>query len=290
MSDEQNNSDKVIITCRDGVKIIGTLFKPHQTLKGAVLIAPATGIKRQLYIKFAQYLAESGYAVLTFDNRGIGESLEGKVKHSKVSLQCWGEQDMPAALEFLMTRFPLTNYHLIGHSAGGQLIGLMNNARHISSVFNVSSSSGCLKNMTFPFTISANFFMNIVIPLSNYIFGHTKAQWFGMGEPLPKQVARQWQKWCNGQGYVKTAFGKTVYQHLYNELDMPAIWVNASDDHIANDINVADIISVFPKMQARTLTLNKENYDLDEIGHIKFFSRNSQVLWKQTTDWLTLHS
>ncbi|TWX44903.1 alpha/beta hydrolase family protein [Colwellia hornerae] len=290
MSDELNNSDEVIITCGDGVKIIGTLFKPHQTLKGAVLIAPATGIKRQLYIRFAQYLAKSGYVVLTFDNRGIGESLAGKVKHSTVSLQCWGEQDMPAALDFLMTRFPLINYHLIGHSAGGQLIGLMNNARHISSVFNVSSSSGCLKNMSFPFIISANFFMNIVIPLSNFIFGHTKAQWFGMGEPLPKQVARQWQKWCNGQGYVKTAFGKTVHQHLYNELAMPAIWVNASDDHIANDINVADMISVFPKMQAQTLTLNKEDYDLDEIGHIKFFSRNSQALWKHTTDWLALHS
>jgi predicted alpha/beta hydrolase len=71
---------------------------------------------------------------------------------------------------------------------------------------------------------------------------------------------------------------------------MPAIWVNASDDHIANDINVADMISVFPKMQARTLTLNKEDYGLDEIGHIKFFSRNSQALWKHTTDWLALHS
>jgi predicted alpha/beta hydrolase len=287
---EQVVIEDVTITCRDDVIIRGTLYKPIQNLKGAILIGPATGIKRQFYANFAIHLAEQGYGVLTFDNRGIGGSLTGEVNLSQASLQCWGEKDMPAAFDFLMTSFPTVRYHLVGHSAGGQLIGLMDNAKRISSVFNVACSSGCIKNMTFPFTVTAHFFMNLVIPMSNLFFGHAKAQWFGMGEPLPKRAARQWQKWCNGQGYVKTAFGKTVHQHLYNELDMPAMWVNALDDHIANDANVADMIAVFPKMQAQTLTLNKEDYALNEIGHMKFFSRKSQVLWKNTTDWLALHS
>lgn len=290
LAQDQVITSDIAITCGDGVKIKATLYKPHQSVKAAVIVCPATGIKRQFYASFANHLAEQGYGVLTFDNRGIGESLEGHIKHSKASLQCWGEQDMPAAFDFLMTSFPKTSYHLVGHSAGGQLVGLMPNAGHISSVFNFACSSGCLKNMTFPFTVSAHFFMNFVIPVSNFVFGHTKAQWFGMGEPLPKQAARQWQKWCNGQGYVKTAFGKTVHQHLYNELDMPAMWVNALDDHIANDANVADMISVFPKMQAQTLTLNKDDYGLDEIGHMKFFSRRSKVLWQHATDWLEKHS
>ncbi len=287
--EEQVIIDDVTITCSDNIVIKGTLFKPNKNVKDAVLIGPATGIKRQFYACFSLYLAELGYGVLTFDNRGIGDSLAGKIKHSQASLQCWGEKDMPAAFDFLMASFPKKHYHVVGHSAGGQLIGLMNNAKHISSVFNVACSSGCLKNMTFPFAVTAHFFMNMVIPLSNLFFGHTKAQWFGMGEPLPKRVARQWQKWCNGQGYVKTAFGKTIHQHLYNDLDMPAMWVNAMDDHIANDTNVADMISVFPKMQAQTLRLRKEDYALNEIGHMKFFSRKSQVLWKTTTDWLALH-
>jgi len=282
--------EDVTINCSDEVVINGTLFKPVQSVKAAILLGPATGIKRQFYASFAGFLAQNGYAVLTFNNRGIGDSLDTKVKYSKASLQCWGEKDMPAALNVLMHHFPTTHYHLIGHSAGGQLIGLMENAKQISSVFNVSSSSGCLKNMKLPFAISAQFFMNFVIPTSNFLFGYTKSHWFGMGEPLPQKVASQWQNWCNGKGYVKTAFGKTVHQHLYNELDMPAMWVNSPDDHIANNANVADMISVFPKMQSQTLTLHKEDYDLDEIGHMKFFSRKSEVLWKHTLDWFDNHS
>lgn len=277
------------ILCDDGYALAVSNYLPLSTVKGAVLLGPATGIKRQFYHNFAAYLAEHGYGVVTFDNRGIGESLTGKVKHSQASLQCWGEKDMPAALEHLKASFPHVNYHLVGHSAGGQLIGLMHNAKDFSSIFNVASSSGQLRNMDRVHLIKAHFFMNFFIPLSNAFFGHTKSQWLGMGEPLPKLVAKQWQTWCNGQGYVKTAFGKTIHQHLYHELNIPAIWVNSPDDYIANDKNVKDMLSVFPQMKAKTLTIAPEEHGLSEIGHMKFFSRKSKVLWQQTLNWLARH-
>ena len=255
-------------------------------VKGAILIGPATGIKRQFYAGIARYLAENGYGVITFDNRGIGESLSEKISASNASLQCWGEQDMPAVLEALKAAFPDQSYHLIGHSAGGQLVGLMHNAKEISSIFNFASSSGQLKNMKMPYVFKAHFFMNVFIPLSNLLFGHTKSQLLGMGEPLPKMVARQWRDWCNGQGYVKTAFGKTVNSHLYDELTTPSLWVNASDDDIAIDKNVADMLSVFKNIKAETLTLNPQESGLNEIGHMKFFSRKAEPLWHHVINWL----
>lgn len=277
------------IKCIDGEFIAATIHTPSQAPKGAILVAPATGIKRQFYANFANYLAENGYGVICFDNRGIGESLEGDIKHSNASLQCWGEKDMPAALEQLKIYFPNTKYHLIGHSAGGQLVGLMHNALELNSMFNFGSSSGQLKNMDFSYRMKANFFMNIFIPLSNTIFGHTKSQWFGMGEPLPKNVAKQWKDWCNGQGYVKAAFGKSVFDHFYDDLAIPSLWVNAIDDDIANNANVADMLSVFPKLNAKTLTLQSKNYGLKQIGHMKFFSKKSQTLWKYALEWLDKH-
>lgn len=277
------------ITCADSLQLAATVFTPSAEIKGAVLIGPATGIKRQFYKNFAQYLAEHDYAVITFDNRGIGESLKGDIKANNSSLQCWGEKDMPAVLDYLKACFPHTKYHLVGHSAGGQLIGLMHNALDISSMFNVASSSGQLRNMKPQHKLKAHFFMNFFIPLSNTLFGYTKSQWVGMGEPLPKHVAKQWQTWCNGQGYVKTAFGKTVDSHLYDDIDIPSMWINAPDDFIANNENVNDMLSVFTKMDAKTLTLTSEEYGLREIGHMKFFSKKSKVLWQHTIDWLNGH-
>jgi len=286
----KNASSKDIkITCIDHFPLTATVFSPDHTPKAAVMIAPATGIKRQFYRNFAQYLSENGYGVITFDNRGIGESLIGNIKQSDASIQCWGEKDMPAVLSELQQQFPDTTYHLVGHSAGGQLIGLMPNALAIKSQFNFACSSGRLKNMQGLHKIKAHFFMNVFIPLNNAIFGYTNSQWAGMGEPLPKQVAEQWRHWCNGQGYVKTAFNSTIKQHLYDDLTMPSMWVNATDDEIAINENVADMLSVFTKLNASTLTLNPKDYDLDEIGHMKFFSRKCNKLWPIALTWLNEH-
>jgi predicted alpha/beta hydrolase len=165
----------------------------------------------------------------------------------------------------------------------------MPNAMELTSIFNFASSSGQLKNMNTLYSVKAHFFMNFFIPLSNMIFGYTKSQWLGMGEPLPKAVANQWREWCNSEGYVKASFGKTVHRHLYDDLTTPSMWVNAIDDEIANNANVADMLSVFTKSNAETLTLSPIDFGLDEIGHIKFFSRKSQALWVHALNWLEKH-
>ena len=281
-----HNSTESKVICEDQFAIATTTYTPVSDVKGAIIIGPATGIKRQIYANFASFLADNGYGVITFDNRGIGDSLVGSVKSSDASLQCWGEKDMPAVFEQLKSTFPNTKYHLIGHSAGGQLVGLMHNAMDLTSIFNFACSSGQLRNMETLYSVKAHFFMNFFIPLSNALFGYTKSQWVGMGEPLPKKVAQQWREWCNSEGYVKASFGKTIHSHFYDDLSIPSIWVNATDDDIANNTNVADMLSVFTKLNAETLTLAPADFNLDEIGHMKFFSRKSQDLWNYALNWL----
>jgi predicted alpha/beta hydrolase len=165
----------------------------------------------------------------------------------------------------------------------------MPKANELSSIFNYACSSGSLRNMRLLHQVKAHFFMNFFIPVNNALFGYSKSHWVGMGEPLPKNVAKQWQAWCNGTGYVKTAFGKTIHKHYYDELTIPSMWVNASDDDIANNKNTDDMISVFKKLPTEKLNISPEDHNLTEIGHMKFFSRKSKVLWEYPLDWLATH-
>ena len=64
----------VTIECTDDIALSGLLYKPLNSPVAAVMIAPATGIKQGFYTRFATFLAEQSIAVLTFDNRGIGDS------------------------------------------------------------------------------------------------------------------------------------------------------------------------------------------------------------------------
>ena len=287
-----NHTEEFVSISRNNLpSLAGTLFAPaSKTIKGAILLAPATGIKRQYYGYFCRHLAEHGYAVLSFDFDGIGESLTGSVEACTASLQSWGEIDLPAALDTLIQRYPDIPCHLIGNSAGGQLTGLMHNANHLASVLSFGSSSGQLSNFAPWFKLQAHFFMNMLIPLSNLVFGHTKSQWFGMGEPLPKKVAAEWRWWCNHAGYTETAFGKTIHQHLYHELDTPMLWLYASDDGIANSTNVDDMIRVFSNSQSQKRLLKPQDFQLKEIGHMGFFKAKNKVLWPIALAWLEQHT
>lgn len=275
----------VDIKCADGYKLSAMLFEPDH-LKAAVMIAPATGIKKTFYYSFASFLAENGYGVICFDNRGIGASGDGSISKSEASLVSWGKLDMTAALETLKSNFPNTDYHLIGHSAGGQLVGLMDNAMDLKSVFNIACSSGCLRNMEYPFRLKAVFFMNYFIPFSNLLFGHTKSHWVNMGEPLPKKVAAQWSEWCNGEGYVKVELDKAVLKHNYDTLMFPSQWLYATDDDIANYKNVKDMIRVFPRIDAEIIPLKPADLGYKHIGHMGFFSSKKKDLWRYAVDWL----
>lgn len=270
--------------------LAATVYRPKDATKKAIMMAPATGIKRHFYHNFATYLAESGFGVLTFDNEGIGESLSTELAKCSASLISWGRHDMPAVLDALQDEFPDASYHLIGHSAGGQLIGLMPNYQAIGSVFNVACSSGRIKNMGMPYKLKAMGFMDAFIPFTNLTLGYTPSDKIGMGEPLPRGVARQWREWCNGAGYIKTAFGRSIHTHFYDELDMPALWLGFSDDEIANSKNMDDMIRVFSKMPVEKRFFEPKEFGLNSIGHMRYFSSRTNAkapqLWQMAVDWL----
>ncbi len=279
------NIKKLPIRCVDGFELIGSLYEPKD-VRAAIMIAPATGIKRSFYHTFANYLKAHDYAVLTFDNRGIGDSINGDLNRCDASLVNWGQLDMTAVLNSLKQLYPDMPYHLIGHSAGGQLAGLMSNAHDLTSMFNVGCSSGSLKYAKYPFKLMSSFWLNIYIPFNNFLFKHTKSHWVGMGEPLPKRVGQEWRRWCNAKGYIKVDLDKRISQHLYHDLSLPSMWLHAADDDIANDDTVKDMIRVFKKIDAEVIKINPNDYGYKDIGHMKFFSSKRQALWHHALTWL----
>ena len=284
------NIETLNILCADDVEIAAALYRTDEKIKGTVMLCPATGITQKFYTKFATWLAAQGYPTITFGNRGIGKSLIGDIKKSPASIIDWGTLDMPAVLETLKNKFPDQSYHLIGHSAGGQLIGLMPNALDLKSAFVFASSSGNLSNMKFPFRVQAKFFMNFFIPLSNLFFGHTKSPWLGMGEPLPKKAAEDWARWCNGEGYLKTDFGTMIKDHQYDKLTFKTNWLYATDDDIAVRENVQEMQAVYSQCIPKTLVLSPEQNGATEIGHMGFFKSSNEHLWPLTTTWLDQHA
>jgi len=273
----------------DGFKLTGYHFASENP-KAAVLVCCATAVPQRYYFPFAHWLSKQRYSVLTLDYRGLGESLGApSVKESKARKQDWGELDMPAALSWLHQTYPAQPKHLIGHSAGGLLFGLMPNHKNLTSVISIGCSIGYINNAAMPARLVASALMKVYFPVATKVFGYLPAKRLGWGEDLPTGVALQWAEWCCNPGYVSYAFGKEITKHYYNELQLPMLILNLKDDPIASVSNVNATDQLFPNATIEKLLLDPKQYGLGTVGHMGFFRQKHDVLWPKVTQWLQNH-
>ncbi len=281
MTTKSAQTRPITLWAADGQLLAGSL-SDCATPQGAVLLCSATGVRQHFYAPFANWLAEHNYVVLTFDYRGIGKSLAGAhVRSVKTTKQDWGELDMPAALDWLAAAYPGVPLHLIGHSAGGQLIGLMPNFHKLTSVVQFAASSGYIANLRRPTRWIARFLLAGYIPLTAHCLGYVPAKLIGWGEDLPAMVATQWARWCLSPGYISNDFGREIKRHYYNDFDIPIRAIYACDDPIATQANIDDLLRLFPKALIRKIRLDPTQFGLQSIGHIDAFRPRLAVLWPQ---------
>lgn len=273
-------------TAPDGHALAGTLFEATEPV-GAVLLAGATGVPARYYRPFAQWLAaERNLTCLTFDFRGIAGSLHGPLSKSTARLQDWGQLDMPAALDALREH-SVDPLYLVGHSAGGQLMGLMPNVHRLKRIVQVAGSSGYFGNLSPRMHLTARVLMQGYLPITTRVVGYGACKVLGWGENLPTHVARQWTKWCASPGYVENAFGSTVDTHAYGEMSAPMLNLSFTDDTIATAANIEDLLRLFPSAPVERRRYAPEDVQGRAIGHIGFFRRANKDLWPEVADFLT---
>jgi predicted alpha/beta hydrolase len=80
------------IPTTDGFELAATLHEAQSPSDNMIMVA--MGVKRSYYQHFANFLAEHGFHVLTFDYRGVGDSSPTKLHGFPASLYTWGTQDL----------------------------------------------------------------------------------------------------------------------------------------------------------------------------------------------------
>jgi predicted alpha/beta hydrolase len=268
------------VHCADGTPLQAHVFAARgEQTRPPVLIGPATGVPQRFYFRFADWLAAQGHTVLVFDYRGIGQSLRGPLKGSGATLIEWGQQDLVAALDALLTHTGAEQVMLIGHSAGGQMMGLMPNQHRIARVVGVATSTGWFKAMRPGFKWQARFALRLAVPLASRFKGYGPTSWFGLGEDLPSTVARQWGQWCEAGGYATHAVKGRPDEDFHGQVRMPITVLHASDDDIANAATVADLLRTFPNAPQQTHLVKPKAHGLKALGHINWFRSSHQAVW-----------
>jgi len=274
-------SESFTILSRDQFPLAATLVYSHGEPRGCVQINSATGVKKEIYTHFAVYLAEQGYHVLLFDYRGIGGSRPTSLRGFQAHNHEWGAKDMAAAVDWLHQQFPSLPIYAVGHSAGGQQLGFMDNHHKFKKMLAVSSSTGYWKHLASPYKYFTLFVWYGLEPVMNNTLGYLPASWFKLGEDLPKGVAKEWRRWCLSDSYYGQYLNGSL-PNFFEQVKIPIHFVYPEDDTIATERSVEGLRRFYVNSPTSVQRLLLREYGMNEIGHFGFFSRKSrEKLWPE---------
>ncbi len=132
------------LVAQDGRHLAASWFEPEASARAVAVISSAAGVPRGYYRAFASWLAGRGYAVLSYDYRGIGGSRRGTLRDDPATMRDWALLDMSAALAAAEARraaagLPLL---LVGHSFGGNCIAFADGVERADALLMVGSQLG----------------------------------------------------------------------------------------------------------------------------------------------------
>lgn len=282
--------ERTIIRTSDGFELAANRFAPADTPKAVVVLPCAMGVKQDFYFPFAKFLAQQGFAVLTFDYRGSGASVPERFKRSlrgfEADLFIWAERDYNAALLAAKSWHGEVPLLVIGHSLGGQLPGLLPDRHLIDGIVTVACGTGYWRYNAPQLKRIVFFMWYFAVPVYTRLFGYFPGKRMRKVGDLPKGVIFQWAQWCKTPHYVVDRKGEPI-RHGYDRIRVPILAMSFTDDEMMSTRSIDSLHGFYRNAPVEHRRIDPQEVQARRIGHFGFFRPEFQpTLWSQALEWL----
>lgn len=271
--------EKLLLQTDDEIQITAHLFKPDQSNQKLLLINSATGVKQQIYFSFAKFFTEKGFTVITYDYRGIGLSKPQKMRNFKASMRVWGSHDYKTVTQFIVKNFPNYKKFCLGHSVGALILGMNKDSEMFDEFVFVGTQNAFVGHLKWRTKMEALLGFGIVQPIFTELFGYFPAQWFRLGESLPKNCAYDWRILILNRKSTNRLLLKT--DNFSKNLKQKVFVIQAEDDVWLTEKGIKSLLDdTYPNLKPTYRLIKTSESEKGEIGHINFFRSYNENLWK----------
>ena len=267
------------IAAADGLPLGASVYPPAAEPVGRVLVVPATGVARRLYDPFARHLAAAGFEVVTWDWRGTGDSRPASLRGFPASLRDWARVDLAGVIAWARERRPALPLLAVGHSFGGQSLGLAPEARHLAGAVTVAAQSGWWGHWPRPRRWVYALLWHVAMPGLSHLLGYFPSSRLGLGEDLPRGVALEWARWCRSPSYLGDWSG-------HRALAVPILALGFTDDAYAPAAAVDALHREYAAAAVERRQVSPADAGVRHIGHFGFFKPGLPALWDEVAAWL----
>jgi predicted alpha/beta hydrolase len=195
----------------------------------------------------------------------------------------WATLDIAGAIDHARKAWPTLPISVVGHSFGGQAVGLAPNNAEITSALLIAAQMGYWWLFTSPEKYRVYVLMRLIGPPIVHAMGYVPRRISRLGADLPKGVFLEWSDWIARPGYF---FDDTTLTALEN---FPRYRgrlraVGLSDDQWATPKAIDLLLSRFTGTQHEHLQID---VGARKIGHLGFFRPEHRALWRDAATWLS---
>ena len=266
-----------------GTDVVSATLYESKNSHAVLVIGSATGVKQKFYQKFASYVAENGITAITFDYAGIGRSLKKPIKQLTNNAAHWGNDNLNGVIEYATSNYPKQKKLLLGHSIGGQLIGLTKSAVEMDKIILVAAQSGYWKYWQGAGKLKMWFNWYVLFPTMLHLFGYLPSKKISGMEDLPKNVAKQWSSWGKRPDYILG--DPSIKEKFFDKIQSQITAFSIDDDEFAPKTAADWMAGRYLNADTKSIHLIPGDFEVSKIGHFGIFKDKFEAtIWKLILD------
>lgn len=273
--------------CRDGYPLAAQLWLPPGQARGSVIVSSATGVLARFYARYAGFLRDRGYAVMTYDYRGIGGSRPASLRKATIRWRDWGDLDFDAAVRWMRQRDPDGPLVAVGHSIGGFLPGFAESATEVNRFLSVGAQYAYWRDYAAAQRWQMFAKWHLFMPAVTALCGYFPGRRLGWLEDLPAGVAREWA-FCQArleQSYPEHERAEVLRR--FAAISAPILAVSLSDDEYGTPPAIARGLSYYRNAAVQQVQLSPAVLGMEQVGHFDLFrERHRDGFWQASLAWI----
>jgi len=265
-----------------GVQLAVRRYEPAGAARASIVIGGAMGVRQSFYEPFAQWLAQQGLRVWTFDYRGSGDSRgDAPLRGFKADLFDWA-RDYEAVIDAAKAELPGGPLYLLGHSLGAQLPGFLQRPEQVDGLVSIAAGSGYWRENAPKLKRSILYFWFVLVPLVTRLCGYFPGRRLKKVGDLPRGVILQWRRWCLDPRYHVGAEGPSVREQ-FEQVRFPVVALSITDDELMTERGTRVLVDCYPNAPRRIERIAPADVAAPRIGHFGFFRDQFQSsLWARS--------
>jgi predicted alpha/beta hydrolase len=273
------STEDVSLPAADGEAVAARWYLPDGDPVGVVAIAPAMAMPMRFYRHLAAWLADRGFAALTFSYRGSEPELYGPMRDSSATALDW-YHDAEVAAGHARARADAAGVPLtwVGHSFGGQSLGFLSDVG-VDRCVMVASGTGWRGLAAPTIRIWSPLLWRVLAPAAIAAVGYYPGRRLRILDDLPGGVMRQWGRWCLHRDYLFSELPGLRDRFAKIQTPVTALWT--ADDELITPDSIRYWSREFPNADLELVEMRAADHGLSRIGHSGFFRPKRAILWER---------